>query len=73
MATPMHLSYQPIMPSIFNPQEPHLIHQFEHDFYDQRLSLSIEGYIRDEMKFSSLEALITRIQEDIAYAKHQLQ
>lgn len=34
--------------------EPHLIHQFDSDFYDSRLCLSIEGYIRDEQKFSTL-------------------
>ncbi|KAF1517398.1 Riboflavin kinase, partial [Eudyptes chrysocome] len=45
---------------------------FKDDFYGEILSIVIIGYIRPEKNFSSLEALISAIQEDTVEAKRQL-
>ncbi|NXW37890.1 RIFK kinase, partial [Phaetusa simplex] len=52
--------------------ETHIIHTFKDDFYGEILSIVIIGYIRSEKNFSSSEALISAIQEDIEEAKRQL-
>ncbi|KAI3996825.1 hypothetical protein MKX01_029934 [Papaver californicum] len=44
--------------------EPWLLHEFNEDFYGEELRLAIVGYIRPEANFSSLESLISKIQED---------
>uniref|UniRef100_A0A7S4C8M5 riboflavin kinase n=1 Tax=Eutreptiella gymnastica TaxID=73025 RepID=A0A7S4C8M5_9EUGL len=45
--------------------EPHLLHVFEDDFYDEQLRLVICGYVRPELKYTTLEALIEAINGDI--------
>ncbi|XP_036596976.1 riboflavin kinase [Trichosurus vulpecula] len=52
--------------------ETHIIHTFKEDFYGEILSIVITGYIRPEKNFSSLDALISAIQDDIEEAKRQL-
>lgn len=52
--------------------EPHLLHKFETDFYGAQIKFLIAGYIRPEMNFSSLEALIKAIQNDIAQSDEWL-
>ncbi|XP_027705535.1 riboflavin kinase-like [Vombatus ursinus] len=52
--------------------ETHIIHTFEEDFYGEILSIVITGYIRPEKNFSSIDALISAIQDDIEEAKRQL-
>lgn len=42
------------------------------DLYDRRLTLAFLARIRDEMKFPSLEALRTRIGQDVALARQVL-
>lgn len=42
------------------------------DFYDERLSVTVCGYLRDETSFKSLEELISCINEDIARAMMRL-
>jgi len=39
------------------------------DFYDDRLSVLVLGYLRDEANFSGLDELISCINEDIARSK----
>lgn len=36
------------------PQEPHLLHEFEQDFYGEELRLVILAFIRPEANFTSL-------------------
>lgn len=48
--------------------EPHLIHTFDKDFYGSRLTFVINGYLRPELDFVSLEALVQQIQDDIKQA-----
>ncbi|KAJ0396256.1 hypothetical protein ATCC90586_006406 [Pythium insidiosum] len=53
--------------------EPHLLHKFDEDFYGARLKFVICGYLRPEMNFPSLEALIDAIQNDIAQSEAWLE
>jgi riboflavin kinase/FMN adenylyltransferase len=42
------------------------------DLYDRELTLAFLARIRDEMKFASVDALKTRIAEDVAAARRRL-
>ena len=53
--------------------EPHLLHVFEKDFYDEELRLVVLGYLRPESGFPSLDALIAAIHADIANARNELE
>jgi FAD synthase len=53
--------------------EPHLLHTFAEDFYGQELRLVVCGYLRPELNFSSLEALMSAIHGDIAQAQSRLE
>ena len=48
--------------------EAHLL-DFDQDLYEQEVQLSFIGRIRNEQKFSGLEALVTQIQADIAQTR----
>ncbi|RLN93320.1 hypothetical protein BBJ28_00002108, partial [Nothophytophthora sp. Chile5] len=52
--------------------EPHLLHKFEEDFYGAQLKFLINGYIRPEKDFKSLEALVEAIQDDITQSDQWL-
>jgi hypothetical protein len=52
--------------------EPHLLHAFERDFYDEELRLVVTGYLRPEKNYPSLDALIAAIHADIKTADEQL-
>jgi riboflavin kinase/FMN adenylyltransferase len=45
---------------------------FKGDLYGERLDVAFIGFIREELKFSSVEALIQRMDEDSATARAQL-
>ncbi|KAG0579302.1 hypothetical protein KC19_4G089300 [Ceratodon purpureus] len=53
--------------------EVHILHEYETDFYDQVAAIVVLGFIRPEMKFGSLDALVERIGEDIKIAKSSLE
>ncbi|CAN0377458.1 unnamed protein product, partial [Hapterophycus canaliculatus] len=36
------------------PQEPHLLHEFDDDFYGHKLHVLLCGFIRNELNFNSL-------------------
>ena len=52
--------------------EVHIIHNFTQDFYGSLLRLSLQGYIRPEWDFTSLDELKKAIQGDIQYATLRL-
>jgi FAD synthase len=52
--------------------EAHLLHAFPVDFYGRRMRLVVCGYMRPELNFPSLEALIAAIAADIRVAGEQL-
>jgi len=45
---------------------------FKGDLYGERLDVAFIGFIREELKFSSVEALVRRMDEDSATARAQL-
>jgi riboflavin kinase len=53
--------------------EPHLLHTFAEDFYGEILSISIVGYLRPELDYTTLEALKEAIATDITLAKNNLE
>lgn len=53
--------------------EPHLLHAFAEDFYGQELRLVVCGYLRPELNFTSLDALMAAIHSDIALARERLE
>jgi len=48
--------------------EPHILHKFKSDFYDQPISIVVSAYIRPELDFDSLEALVDAIENDKSIA-----
>ena len=52
--------------------EPHLLHTFPEDFYGKELRLVVCGYLRPELNFKSLEALMAAIHGDIGEARQRL-
>lgn len=62
-------------PSINYTEKPRLeVHIFDFDqfIYDQEISVDFVFFIRDEMKFDSLEELINQIHQDVVYTKEHL-
>lgn len=53
--------------------EPHLLHTFAEDFYEETLAISIVGYLRPELDYTTLEALKEAIAADITLAKDKLE
>lgn len=52
--------------------EVHILNDFGTDFYGKRMRVLVLGFIRPEMKFDSLDALVKRIFEDIRIAREEL-
>lgn len=52
--------------------EIHVLHKFSKDFYGQPMRAIACGYIRPEMKFSGIGALVARIKTDAGLASKQL-
>ena len=49
--------------------EPHILHKFDSDFYGEPIEIVLNGYIRQERDFKSLEDLKDAIANDIEIAK----
>ena len=45
------------------------MHDYAADFYGARLGAAAGGFIRPEMRFGSLRALVSRIRADLAAAR----
>ena len=52
--------------------ECHILHEYEADFYDKELAVGVCAYIRDELAFTTLEALIAAITNDCKVAREIL-
>lgn len=46
--------------------EPHII-DFDQDIYGKRIKVYFEEFLRDQIKFNSIEDLITQIKKDVKY------
>jgi riboflavin kinase len=53
--------------------EVHMLHKYPEDFHGFELRVMVTGFIRPEIKFASIGALIDRIHRDISIAKVQLE
>ena len=52
--------------------EPHLLHDFNSDFYGENLTISICGFIRYMEKYDNLDDLINAIKSDITIGSKAL-
>ena len=63
----MSIGWNPFFKNEKKTVEPYLIHDFGgKDFYGSRLSLVVTAFLRPELNYTTLEALITAIHKDIA-------
>jgi len=53
--------------------EVHILHPFRQDFYGRRVQVALVSFLRPEVKFQSLQELITRIQTDVGIANTMLE
>lgn len=68
----MSIGYNPFYKNTVRSAEVHVIHEFTQDFYGSNMAIRIEGYIRPEFDYVSLESLVEDIKEDIEVAKRSL-
>ena len=68
----MSVGWNPFYNNTTKSMETHLIHDFEEDFYDAVLRVSIVGRLRGEKNYESLQDLIDDINRDIANAQEKL-
>ena len=69
----MSIGWNPFYKNEVRSVEVHIIHQFKNDFYNALMNLSILGFIRPELDYKSMEALIADINFDIEVAKASLE
>ncbi|KAH3664212.1 hypothetical protein OGAPHI_004563 [Ogataea philodendri] len=69
----MSLGWNPFFKNSKKACELHILHEFKSDFYGCKLNFNILGYVRPELDYVSMEALIKDIQLDIATAKEYLE
>lgn len=60
----MSVGWNPFYKNEKKSVEPHLLHEFEEDFYGSELRLVVCGYLRPEASFDSFEALVAAIEGD---------
>ena len=66
------IGWNPFYKNTHKTLEAHIIHAFDKDFYGSPLRISLQGYIRPEWDFTSLDELKKAIQGDITYAEQRL-
>ncbi|KAG9248038.1 hypothetical protein BJ878DRAFT_99697 [Calycina marina] len=64
----MSIGYNPFYKNTVRSAEVHVMHEFGKDFYGCAMAISILGYIRPELDYVSMEALIGDIRTDIEIA-----
>ncbi len=69
----MSLGWNPYFKNKQKACELHILHKFATSFYGARVNFNVLGYIRPELDYTTLEALIKDIQIDIDTAKEYLQ
>ncbi|KAB8345925.1 hypothetical protein FH972_022978 [Carpinus fangiana] len=69
----MSIGWNPFYKNKVRSVEVHIIHKFEEDFYNSLLNLSILGFIRPELDYTTLGALIDDIKTDIAVSGRSLE
>lgn len=61
----LSIGYNPFFKNANKTVEAHILHEFPEDFYGSELSLVILGYIRPQLDFQNLDALMHSIRADI--------
>jgi len=69
----MSIGYNPFYKNPVRSAEVHVLHKFERDFYGCEMRVSILGFIRRELDYVSLEALIGDIEMDCRVAGRSLE
>lgn len=67
----MSIGWNPFFKNKQKSMETHILHQFAEDFYGSTLRVCIVGFIRGMTDFSSLDELITAINDDITVAREK--
>ncbi len=68
----MSIGFNPFYGNTVRSAEVHVMHGFGRDFYGCEMRVSILGYIRKELDYVSLEALIGDIETDCRVAGKRL-
>lgn len=68
----LSIGYNPFFKNEVKSLETHIIHEFDKDFYDAWLRISICGYIRSQENYNSVDDLIKAIRNDIKEATENL-
>ncbi|ROW08452.1 hypothetical protein VMCG_03166 [Cytospora schulzeri] len=68
----MSIGYNPFYNNTVRSAEVHVLNNFGADFYGVEMRLLLLGYIRDELNYEGLEALIKDINMDCEVAKNSL-
>jgi riboflavin kinase len=68
----MSIGYNPFYKNTVRSAEVHVLHRFARDFYGCDMRVSILGFIRKELDYVSLEALVKDIEMDCRVAGQSL-
>jgi riboflavin kinase len=68
----MSIGYNPFYKNEKRSAEIHILHKFAADFYHHHVRLLILGFIREELDYAGLEALIADINLDCDVARNSL-
>ncbi|KAL1897784.1 riboflavin kinase [Ceratocystis pirilliformis] len=68
----MSIGYNPFYKNTVRSAEVHIMHKFAADFYGAHMRLLLLGFIRPELDYTTLEALIEDINFDCVVAKNSL-
>lgn len=68
----MSIGWNPFYKNEVRSVEVHIMHSFDHDFYNAHMNLAILGFIRPERDYPDLEELVQDIRMDIEVARRSL-
>ncbi|KAK1832397.1 hypothetical protein QBC39DRAFT_348596 [Podospora conica] len=68
----MSIGYNPFFKNAARSAEVHVLHGFGADFYGVPMRLMLLGFIRDELDYAGVEALIADIKVDCEVARNSL-
>jgi riboflavin kinase len=68
----MSIGYNPFYKNTVRSAEVHILHKFPADFYGAHMRLLLLGFIRKELDYTTLEALVEDINFDCEVAKNSL-
>ncbi|KAH8177179.1 riboflavin kinase domain-containing protein [Sarocladium implicatum] len=68
----MSIGYNPFYKNTVRSAEVHVLHKFPSDFYGAHMRLLLLGFIRKELDYTTLEALIEDINFDCEVARNSL-